>query len=73
MIMTCTRRSVLMSAKPCRITASAPEYFSVFRSRIAPKMIIRISNVMNRPWIDAAATALPGIPHTETAMTAVNI
>ena len=36
---TCTRRSGLTSVNPRRIVRRAPDSFSVFSSRIAPKMM----------------------------------
>ncbi len=55
MMTTCTRRSSLMPWKLRRIAATPPECSSVLSSRIAPKMISRMSKVMNRPWIVDAA------------------
>jgi hypothetical protein len=48
-ITTWTRRSSLMPWKLRRIAETPPEYSSVLRRRIAPKMISRMSNVMKRP------------------------
>ena len=39
MMITCTRRSGVMSVKPCRIVRIAPLSCSVFSSRMAPKMM----------------------------------
>ena len=39
MMITCTRRSGVMLVNPRRIARRAPLWWSVFRSRIAPKMM----------------------------------
>ena len=49
MITTCTRRSELIPAKPLRMAVTAPECLSVLSSKIAPKMMKRMSKVMKRP------------------------
>ncbi len=51
MIITCTRLSGLMLLKPCRITAMAPECLSVFKSKIAPKIIHKTAMVISKPWM----------------------
>ena len=46
---TCTLLSELKDEKPFRIVFIAPEYFNVFKSIIAPKIIHKILTVMMRP------------------------
>jgi hypothetical protein len=49
------------------MAAIAPECSKVWRSKIAPKMMNRISNVMNRPWNVDAAMCLKSTRHTPHA------
>jgi len=69
MMTICTRRSSLMEWKLRRMAATPPECSNVLRSSSAPKMMIRMSTVMNRPWIDDAHTLLAAIPHAPSATT----
>jgi len=58
MMMAWMRRSGLMVAKPARIAVIPPEYFSVFSSRMAPKMIHSTPIVITRPCRVEASTRL---------------
>jgi hypothetical protein len=69
MITVWTRRSVLIRLNPARIEVIAPECFSVLSSRIAPKMMSRMSNVMMRPCTVDAATRANGTFQSQSAMT----
>ena len=69
MMMTCTRRSGVMSVKPCRMVFRAPPSCSVFSSRMAPKMMYRTVSATTRPLIDAATTCTAGTCHTTSAST----
>ena len=69
MMTTWTRRSSLMSWKLLRMAVTPPDCSSVFRSRMAPKMISRRSNVRNSPWTVEAATSPKGMLQTFRAMT----
>ena len=48
------RLSGLILEKPFLMVVIAPEYFKVFKSKIAPKIIQRILKVIIKPWIDEA-------------------
>ena len=58
MMITCTRRSGLMLVNPFRMTRTAPECFKTFSSRMAPKMMWRMLNVMKSPSTLAATTCV---------------
>ena len=49
MMIAWTRRSCVMSLKPLLIVVMAPEIVSVFRIRMAPKMMTRTSNALSAP------------------------
>ena len=61
---------MLMRVKPARIEVIAPECFSVFSIRMAPKMMSRMSNVMTSPCTVDAATRAVGTCHTQIAIAA---
>ena len=70
MMITCTRRSGVMSVNPCRMVLMAPLSCRVFNSRIAPKMMYSSVNAITSPLTVAAATCRPGTCHTKRASTA---
>ena len=70
MMIICTRRSGLISAKPERMVCTAPLYFSVLSSRIAPKMIQSTAMVISTPCTVEAATRANGIPQKRSAIAA---
>ena len=72
MMTICTRRSGLIAEKLSLMTCTAPDAFSVFRSRIAPKTINRMSKVSTSPCNDAAITRSSGTCQSHSAMAAAS-
>ncbi len=70
MIKAWTRRSGLMLTKSARMVVMAPEFCSVFRSRIAPKIIHNTATVIRAPCNVDARTRVKLISHTVSAMAA---
>ncbi len=72
MMMAWMRRSGLMVVKPARMAVMPPECFSVFSSRIAPKMIHNRPSVITRPCSVDAMIRLKLMSQTNRPMAAVN-
>ena len=67
MMMTCTRRSVLISAKPSRMACIAPLCRRVLSSRMAPKMMKISVAAMISPLTLAARIRVSGTRQTSQA------
>ena len=67
-ITTCKRLSFVILLNPLLITSIAPENFIVFRSRIAPKIVITISKPLKAPMMLHAPKSKRGIFHAAAAV-----
>ncbi len=72
-IISCTLLSSDIALKPLLISPIAPEYFMVFKIKIAPKIIIKISKDLKNPNVVYAKRLLSSIFHILTTITAVKI